>query len=191
MSAKISGLSYACHENCIIRRQIKNPDEFMSPEIALSCQFDKSVDIYSFGMILCELLTLKEPFSYCDSDTPTSSRQPLSNSRRMMSVFKLNFNLLSVLKSTGCPERLEMLACHCCNSDPLRRPSVHTCIDELIALLTNLTESEKGTNFIYSEIVQYLFIFLHYHFIVFYFLLLNFIFYSHFYLYVSNLLTIC
>ena len=62
--AKLCDFSFACHEECISKKDfIYGTDEFMCPEVALALDFDKSADIFSFGIILCELMTLKEPSS--------------------------------------------------------------------------------------------------------------------------------
>lgn len=39
---------------------------YMAPEVAKNCTYDKSVDVYSFGVLLWELCSLEKPFAgYC------------------------------------------------------------------------------------------------------------------------------
>ena len=100
-------------------------EEFMSPEVALAHDFDKSADIFSFGIILCEIMTLKEPSSsfLC---------------RKAQNMFALDETELADSVMPGCPEEFEALACQCCDVEPSKRPTVQTCIEELEAILMYL-----------------------------------------------------
>ena len=137
---KLSGLSHACHEECNINRELFCTDEFMSPEIALSLNFDKSVDIYSFGIILCEIITSKEPSSFCS----TTLKEQFFLRKKKQIIFEVNEIKLQHLIPSDCPEEFEVLAFACCETDSFRRPTVHTCIEELEVIL-QLFEYSKGT----------------------------------------------
>jgi serine/threonine protein kinase len=100
-------------------------DEFMSPEIALALDFDRSTDIFSFGITVCEAITCKEP-----------SAQFLC--RKAQSMFALNESELANAVMQGCPEELEALALQCCDLDTTKRPTIQTCIEELESIMSAL-----------------------------------------------------
>ena len=114
----------------------------MSPEISLALDFDRSSDIFSFGITLCETITFKEP-----------SAEFLC--RKAQNIFALDEKELADAIVEGCPEELEALACQCCDVDTSKRPTIQTCIEELEALLDamggehfeyNSDSSSKGPN---------------------------------------------
>ena len=124
--AKLCDFSFACHEECSSKKDfVYGTDEFMSPEVALALDFDKSSDIFSFGIILCELMTCKEP-----------SLKFLN--RKAQNLFSLDETQLREFIVKGCPEELEALACQCCDIDQSKRPTVQTCIEELESILSEL-----------------------------------------------------
>jgi hypothetical protein len=88
-------------------------------------------DIFSFGIVLCEIMTGREPSSefMC---------------RKAQSLFALDEEELKNAVETGCPEGLEVLACLCCDVEPDKRPVVQTCIEELESLLAELGGPPKG-----------------------------------------------
>jgi LIM domain kinase 1 len=94
---------------------IYGTDEFMSPEIAMGENFDVSSDIFSFGILLCEIITKKEP-----------SNDFLK--RDAKKLFALDENELRESIPYDCPESLEALALQCCDIDPAKRPSSNDCV---------------------------------------------------------------
>ncbi len=117
--AKLCDFSFACHLNSESKgHYIYGTDEFMSPEIALSLDFTQAADIFSFGIVLCEVICGKEPSAnfLC---------------RRPQESFALNEEELRVSVLSGCPEALEALALLCCEVDPCKRPDAHMCREEL------------------------------------------------------------
>ena len=135
---KLSGFSHACDEMCEIKKEIFCTDEFMSPEIALSLPFDKFVDIYSLGIIIFEIITSKEPSSFC---SVTLKEQSFLYKKEQI-VYELNESKLQSIIPIGCPEEFEVIAFACCEIESLRRPTVHTCIVELEAILLSLQCTE-------------------------------------------------
>lgn len=97
----------------------------MSPEISLALDFDRTSDIFSFGITLCETITFREP-----------SAEFLC--RKAQHIFALDEKELADAVIEGCPEELEALACQCCDVDTSKRPTIQTCIDELEALLHSM-----------------------------------------------------
>jgi LIM domain kinase 1 len=90
----------------------------MAPEIAMGEDFDCAADIFSFGILLCEMITNREP-----SDTFLK--------RRAKELFALNEEELRSAIPEDCPESLEALTLQCCDLDPLKRPSAEGCVDWL------------------------------------------------------------
>jgi serine/threonine protein kinase len=120
---KLCDFSFACNEECSSKRDfIYGTEEFMSPEISLALDFDRSSDIFSFGITLCEMITFREP-----------STEFLC--RKAQNIFALDEKELADAIVEGSPEELEALACQCCDVDTSKRPTIQTCIEELEALL--------------------------------------------------------
>ena len=120
--AKLCDFSFAIHKDSQSKRDYTyGTEEFMSPEIAFALDFDLSADIFSFGILLCELMTDIEP----------SIRKPQDS-------FALNEEEVRSRILPGCPEALEALALQCCESDPLKRPTISTCIEELETIFAEL-----------------------------------------------------
>jgi serine/threonine protein kinase len=133
--AKLCDFSFACHEECTNKKDyIYGTEEFMSPEMALAMDFDKSSDIFSYGIMLCELITGIEP-----------SKTFLH--RRPQDLFEMNEQEVRDAVPEECPEALEALALQCCDSEPSKRPSAATCVEELTALLEELGGAENILDF--------------------------------------------
>ena len=124
--AKLCDFSFACHEESTSKREfVYGTDEFMAPEIALALDFDKSADILSFGIVLCEMITCREP-----------SEKFLR--RRAQDMFAVQEKELRAAIQKGCPEALEALALLCCDVEPANRPTAQMCVDELEVLLNDM-----------------------------------------------------
>lgn len=120
--AKLCDFSFAIHNDSKSKRHYTyGTEEFMSPEIAFALDFDLSTDIFSFGILLCEIMTDIEP----------SIRKPQES-------FALNEEDIRSRVLPDCPEAFEALALQCCESDPSKRPSVATCVEELETILAEL-----------------------------------------------------
>ena len=90
----------------------------MSPEIALGMDFGLSSDIFSFGIVLCEIITGKEPNDEFLKRTPRTQ-------------FSLNEDELRDCVLEGCPDELQVMALQCCDSDADYRPSAAQCVEIL------------------------------------------------------------
>ena len=93
----------------------------MSPEIALAMDFDQSSDIFSFGIVICELITGREPSASFLCRKPNN-------------MFALDESEVRDAVLPGCPPELEALALQCCSLKPTDRPNAHLCIEELEVL---------------------------------------------------------
>ena len=128
--SKLCDFSFACHEESTSKREfVYGTDEFMAPEIALALDFDKSADIFSFGIVLCEMMTCREP-----------SEKFLR--RRAQDMFAVQEKELRAAIQKGCPEALEALALQCCDVEPTNRPTAQMCVDELEVLLNDMGGSD-------------------------------------------------
>lgn len=124
--AKLCDFSFACHADYDNKTAfVYGTDEFMSPEIAMGDNFDVSADIFSFGILLCEVATGREP-----------SIDFLH--RQAKTLFALDEDELKDSLPEDCPESLEALILQCCSTDPSNRPTAQECVEWLQGLLDDL-----------------------------------------------------
>lgn len=123
---KLCDFSFAIHKDSETKREYTyGTEEFMPPEIAFALDFDLSADIFSFGILLCEMMTDTEP------SIDFMHRKPQDS-------FSLNEAEVRTRILPNCPEALEALAFQCCESDPLKRPTADTCVEELETIFSVL-----------------------------------------------------
>ncbi|KAM9956291.1 hypothetical protein ACTFIR_003003 [Dictyostelium discoideum] len=96
-------------------------DEFMSPEVILGIQYSYSADIYSFGMVLLELITRNK----------LDERLPQNN-------FDIDYEELQNKIPSECPREFLELSMKCCNYDPNDRPSFTDIVQTLDQLAIKL-----------------------------------------------------
>lgn len=124
--ALICDMSFACHRYSSTRMDYScGTEAYMSPEIILAMDCDISSDVFSFGIILCSIITGQEP-----------SADFLHRSAKTM--FEINKEEVRESLIAGCPESLEALAYQCCETEPMSRPVIAQCIEELEAILFDL-----------------------------------------------------
>lgn len=117
--AKLCDFSFACHNESSSKKDITyGTDEFMAPEVACALDFDVSADIFSFGIVLCEIITGEAP-----SDDFMR--------RKPQDLFALNEKEVQAVILPDCPAALKSLAFLCCDIEPPKRPTAYTCINEL------------------------------------------------------------
>lgn len=92
-------------------------DSYMSPEILLGHEFDLPTDIFSLGIILCEIAARK-----LASDTVFKRYPP---------GFGIDEAELRKLASTDCPQGFISLCLDCLNVDPSKRPTTRQILDRL------------------------------------------------------------
>lgn len=115
--------SFACHNDSTTKCEyVYGTNEFMSPEVAMADDFDMSADMFSFGILLCELITGLEP-----------STEFLH--RRAPQYFALNTNELSDAVLPECPTDLHELTLACCDVEPSNRPTSLICYTELMVTI--------------------------------------------------------
>jgi len=92
-------------------------DSYMSPEILLGEEFDLPTDIFSLGIIFCEIAARR-----------------LSDDRHFKRVgptFGINAEEVRRLANPGCPPAFLALALECLAEDPKARPTIRVILDRL------------------------------------------------------------
>eukprot|EP00029_Vermamoeba_vermiformis_P008983 TRINITY_DN4344_c0_g1_i1.p2 TRINITY_DN4344_c0_g1~~TRINITY_DN4344_c0_g1_i1.p2 ORF type:complete len:182 (+),score=38.06 TRINITY_DN4344_c0_g1_i1:1223-1768(+) len=90
---------------------------YMAPEVLQDLPFDSRADVYSFGALLFQMITM----------TPLP----------LIFVEKVR---AKKIKSVVADKQLQKLIIKCCKTEPSNRPSVDACIDELKQTLEKLTK---------------------------------------------------
>lgn len=136
--AKLCGFSFASHENSPVsakKEYVYGTEEFMAPEIAMGADFGVSADMFSFGMVLCEVVTRKQP------GANFLHRQP-------QKMFALNEAELREHVLPGCPDDLQVMALQCCDVDPAYRPSAAQSLEILRLELSALGSADEVERFV-------------------------------------------
>ncbi|KAF9040142.1 kinase-like domain-containing protein [Panaeolus papilionaceus] len=92
-------------------------DSYMSPEILIGDEFDLPTDIFSLGIIFCEIGARKL------ADDKTFKRTPPS--------FGVDAAEVKKLMNPGYPEDFYQLCIDCCNTDPSKRPTTRDILERL------------------------------------------------------------
>ncbi|KZT05216.1 kinase-like protein [Laetiporus sulphureus 93-53] len=92
-------------------------DSYMSPEILTGTEFDLPTDIFSLGVIFCEIAARK----LADDHT----------FRRTAPTFEVDHEEVRRLASPGCPPAFIALALDCLARDPMIRPNTRAILDRL------------------------------------------------------------
>jgi len=93
-------------------------NEFMSPEMILGMPYDKSTDVFSFGVILGEMITRKEP----------RERDPEVG-------YQIEWAEFRKLIPMDCPTEAQQLMMRCCLHEPGKRPTFQEILTEFSRLL--------------------------------------------------------
>lgn len=95
-------------------------DSYMSPEILIGEEFDLPTDIFSLGIIFCEIISRKLADDY--------------TFKRTAPFFSLDEHQLRALAPASTPPDLINLAIECCNTNPTLRPSTVSILARLRAV---------------------------------------------------------
>ncbi|KAI9207611.1 kinase-like domain-containing protein [Polychytrium aggregatum] len=102
-------------------------DQYMAPEIQFCMEFDASVDVFSFGIILCEMIT----------------RRPAEvdvHIKRVMPGFGIDAEEIRSKMESSCPPELFNLAIECASDEGKNRPSLKQVLKQLRALEVELVQ---------------------------------------------------
>ncbi|KAH9834415.1 kinase-like protein [Rhodofomes roseus] len=99
-------------------------DSYMSPEILTGTEFDLPTDIFSLGVIFCEIAARR----LADDNT----------FRRTAPLFEIDPDEVRRLASPGCPPAFIQLALDCLAQDTSLRPNTRTILDKLREIETEV-----------------------------------------------------
>ncbi|XP_071516566.1 uncharacterized protein cdi [Panulirus ornatus] len=111
------------HEKCMRLRQVGSP-YWMAPEVIRGDWYDHHVDVFSFGIIVCELI------ARCEADPDILPRT------HNFGVHYLDFYQMC---QQDCPALFLQLAFQCCQIEPASRPTFEELTVKLESLLSQLT----------------------------------------------------
>lgn len=92
-------------------------DDWMAPEMIMGFQYDNKVDVFSYGIVLCELITRVKISDHLQ--------------RKPQEAFGLNVSQLEKLIPADCPPEFAQVAIDCCAYEPSARPSFKDVIRRL------------------------------------------------------------
>lgn len=96
---------------------------WMSPECLRGCFYDHTSDIFSFGIILCEII------SRLEADPDLLPRTP---------VFGVDYEAFAeLIQDSECPAMFLKTALNCVKIDPKDRPKMGSVVDDLGAIISN------------------------------------------------------
>lgn len=145
--AKLCDMSFACHINSTNRTEFSfGTTEFMAPEIALAYNCGFEADIFSLGIIFCEMITgmLSYLIFFIFSNYYFLGKEPSKTflNRHAKNRFQVNEFDISNNLIENCPTALEALAYQCCDVDLEKRPNIMQVIEELEAILSDLGDED-------------------------------------------------
>jgi serine/threonine protein kinase len=103
-------------------------DGYMSPEILMGVDFSLPSDIFSLGIIFCEIISRH----LVDANT----------FKRQMPTFGLDEEEVRSMATKGCPPDLIQLSIDCCKVDPLERPDMRQVVKRLRAIEQHVMQEE-------------------------------------------------
>lgn len=112
--------------NSARRMTICGTNEYMSPELLFDEEYSNSVDVFSFGMVLLEIMKRVQVGKRGNSSF--AARHPQNG-------FELDFDAVQEALPSDAPPSLVMLALQCCEYDAANRPFSDDVYDWLIDLL--------------------------------------------------------
>ncbi|XP_066979442.1 dual specificity testis-specific protein kinase 2 isoform X1 [Macrobrachium rosenbergii] len=111
------------HEKCMRLRQVGSP-YWMAPEVIRGDWYDHRVDVFSFGIIVCEMI------ARCDADPDILPRTH---------NFGVHYHDFYQMCQQDCPAAFLQMAFQCCQIDPATRPTFEELTVKLETLLNQLT----------------------------------------------------
>ncbi|TEB17470.1 kinase-like protein, partial [Coprinellus micaceus] len=126
----------ARNEDELRRLTFCGTDSYMSPEILLGDEFSLPTDIFSLGVIFCEIAARKL------ADDRTFKRTAPTFGIDADEVRK---RVAEDAEGQGCPKAFVDLAIECCNTDPSRRPGTRQILERLRVIEAEvLARKEEG-----------------------------------------------
>ena len=114
-------------------------DEWMAPEVMLGEKYDEKADVYSFGMVMIEIITRNKPLERPNASTP------------------YDYEKLKNMTPPTCPYELFKICILCSQFYPINRPTVFEALDMLKALNKSMADEDfyvKTINDIQAEMAR-------------------------------------
>jgi len=105
------------------RMTVCGTDEWMAPEIVAAETYDNKVDVFSFGIVLTEMITNQPP-----------------KKRGFEDRFAFNVPKFLISVPTDCPQEFSQLAIDCTKYNPTERPSFKDLVQRLKKLQDSLPD---------------------------------------------------
>lgn len=105
---------------------------WMAPEVIKSSTFSKGSDVWSYGVLLWELLTGEAPYRGIDG---------------LAVAYGVAVNKLTLPIPSTCPEPFAQLMSECWDQDPHRRPTFSSILSQLLALEQQVKEEMPPESF--------------------------------------------
>ncbi|XP_068163999.1 mitogen-activated protein kinase kinase kinase 11 isoform X2 [Antennarius striatus] len=105
---------------------------WMAPEVIKSSTFSKGSDVWSYGVLLWELLTGEAPYRGIDG---------------LAVAYGVAVNKLTLPIPSTCPEPFAQLMAECWDQDPHRRPNFSSILNQLTALERQVKEEMPQDSF--------------------------------------------
>ncbi|PPR85582.1 hypothetical protein GOBAR_AA35109 [Gossypium barbadense] len=146
MCVKVADFGISCLESqCGSAKGFTGTYRWMAPEMIKEKHHTKKVDVYSFGIVLWELLTALTPF---DNMTPEQAAFAVcqKNMEAVMqeavmqnpkSIFSVGIEDARPLLPSSCPLAFSHLINRCWSSNPEKRPQ----FEEIVSILESYAES--------------------------------------------------
>ena len=100
-------------------------DEWMSPEVMLGERYDEKADVYSFGMVLVEIITREKPIERSSASAP------------------YDYEKLKMMTPPSCPYELFKICILCSQFYPINRPTIFEALEMLEALTAAMQAGEE------------------------------------------------
>ncbi|XP_076819477.1 mitogen-activated protein kinase kinase kinase 7-like isoform X2 [Clavelina lepadiformis] len=129
---KICDFGTACDQHTHMTNN-KGSAAWMAPEVFEGCQYSEKCDVFSWGIILWEVLTRKKPFDELGGP-----------------AFRIMWAVHTGTRPSliqGCPKPVEQLMTRCWSAKPNERPSMNEVVEAMIDLMMFFPGGDDPLNF--------------------------------------------